>query len=593
MQLRLASRLRRVTPALGILPVLLSGCDGSILAPRTQPGQFDRLMAAYPDSASGRFWVVADFEQFKHHSLFHVFSHSGRAECSASLNAGVAETGQRCLRVTLADPRDALIVDNDYAQDWALKSDWREFCLLLAAVHSSRDATPLELSLQAGPEGSGVIVQSRSMLQKGWNILRLDLAEAAENLPLDQLRRIRLSLPEAHEPTELLLDDLLLIDNRLDVFGSFEDLDRGLYVRREGRRWNVGAAGRFELGLAHGQIVHWYDLGHDPHRLNNLVAGTVLGPSPVVLPLPDDPDASGVPGFEDLGTSVIARQRLVEANPLRIVVACTWQYADPDGAIPDRPAVQSWTYTILPDGRVYVYVESPAAGDGFEPEAMGLWASVSDDGALEAVAHSTGQLADPEDLRHVAYAYARPASADRSGVFVALHDSRKGPRMSVRRQPQRRRLGLLASGGALADGAQNWSCLLRVWPPGHCDDAAELALDYCYPEGLEVGVGQLVLDSPGDADADGFDERAGCYTLRPEGDLLRFVLDGSRRPRFSPVFKVLGTAGHRVWVYVDNIILEPLVRDAAGEVLFQLPATIRHRCLVEVVLRREVEKPQS
>ncbi|MCH7813876.1 MAG: hypothetical protein IID40_07630 [Planctomycetes bacterium] len=592
MQPRPASGLGRVVAPLAVLAGLLSGCDGLIPAPRTQPGQFDRLMAAYPDSASGRFWVLADFEQIKHYSLFHVFSHSGRAECSASLNAGVADTGRRCLRVTLADPLDALLIDNEHAQEWALKRDWREFRLLLLAIHSSADATPLELSLEAGPEGRGVIVQSRSMLHKGWNVLRLDLAEAAENLPLDQMRRIRLSLPEAQEPTELLLDDLLLIDNRRDVFGSFEDLDQGLYVRREGRRWNVGAAGRFELGLAHGQIVHWYDLGHDPHRLENLVAGTVLGPSPVVLPLPDDPDANGVPGFEDLGSSVIARQRLVEANAVRIVVECTWQYADPNGSIPDQAAGQSWTYTILRDGRVYVHVESPAPGDGFEPEAMGLWVSMRDDGSLEATAHSTGQLADPEDLRHVAYAYARPASADRSGVSVTLHDSRQGPKMSVRRQPQRRRLGLLASGGALAEGRQHWSCLLRVWPPGHCDETVDLALDYCYPEGVEVGVGEWVLDAPGDADGDGFDERAGCYTFRPEGDLLRFVLDGSRRPRFSPVFKVLGTGDHRVWVYVDNVILEPLVRNAAGEVLFQLPMTVRHRCLVEVVLRREAEAPQ-
>ena len=67
--------------------------------------------------------------------LFRVVSHSGEATCITSLTGGVAQTGPRCLRVTLGDPLDELVITNAEARKWLLKRDWRGFYLLLAAVH--------------------------------------------------------------------------------------------------------------------------------------------------------------------------------------------------------------------------------------------------------------------------------------------------------------------------------------------------------------------------------------------------------------------------------------------------------------------------
>ena len=82
-----------------------------------------------------------------------------------------------------------------------------------------------------------------------------------------------------------------------------------------------------------------------------------------------------------------------------------------------------------------------------------------------------------------------------------------------------------------------------------------------------------------------FNERFGAFILKPEGDLVRLEIDGTAQPRVNPVFSVRQTASRQVWVYLDNVILEPVARDPRGDVLFQLPATIRGRSLVEVVIR--------
>ena len=570
------------------------GCSRLLRGGPAADTQSDRLMAAYPDLASGRFWVIADFEQFKHAELFHVVSHSGRGACLPSFSAGVPETGKCCLRVTLADPLDAVVINNEHAREWSLKRDWRQFWLLVGAVHCPVDSIPLELTIVAGPPGDGGRVHSRIVLTRGWNVLRLDLAEAAEHIPIDDVRELRLSLPEADGPVELLLDDFVLADNRQDVFGASDDLAEGLYVQSQGRRWNIGAAGRFELGFANGQIVHWYDLGSDPHRVRNLVAGSVLGPSPTVMPGYDDEvTAQADSGFLALGETVVARQQLIEAGPVRIIVRCRWQFTSPGQETEEAAPFQRWIYTILPDGKVHVSVECTSRAGDWTPEELGLAVTVSDDGSVRTYPHRPAQLQDPADLRRLAFCYARPAAAERPGVLLVMHDGRRAPVMEAVRQPQRRRVSLLASGGHISGPTQSWSCLLKVWPVGHCEQAADQALDYCYPDSLEVQVGGRVNDSPGDDDGDGFNERYGCYVLRPEGDLLRFVIDGTARPRFAPVFNILDTVGSRVWVYVDNVILEAVGRDAGGNVLFRLPETVRGRRLIEVVVRGQMPLSRS
>jgi len=568
---------------------LLAGCEGGLRttsAPRTQA---ERLQAAYPDLATGRFWVIADFEDLRHGELFRMDARSQEAGCIPGLTGGLRRTGQRCLRVTLADPADRLIISSAGAHDWSLRRDWREFFLLLAAVHCPAQSAELDLALVAGPPPEQRTAHSRTTLTQGWNLLRLDLTEAAEHVPIDDIREIHLALPSADGPVTLLLDDLILADNSEALFGAPNDPKQGLYIRQQGRRWNVGAAGRFELGFANGQIVHWYDLAGDPHRLSNLAGGRVLGPSPIVLPSARGSSREQVPSdFAGLGEAVVARQRILEANPVCIVVECTWHFTSPGRPARSDDPFQRWIYTIDRSGRVHIHVECTTASTGFAPRALGLAVSRHDDGELDTFAHQTVQLSDPEELRHVAYSFARPASPEKSGLLYVIHDSRAAPVMKVRAQPERQRVNLIACGGNTGVPTQAWSCLLDIWPPGNCDDvrAREQALDYSSPGGVRMQAGELVTDSPGDANGDGFNERWGWYVLRPEDHLLRFELDGRQRPRFNPLFLVTGCAGREAWVYRDNVLLEPVARDAADRLVFQVSGDVRERSLIEVILRK-------
>ncbi|MFQ5492044.1 MAG: hypothetical protein ACE5GE_15110, partial [Phycisphaerae bacterium] len=328
-------------------------------------------MAHYPDMASGRFWVLADFEQIKHFELFHVDSHSGRATSRPGTTGGVRSTGESCLKVTLADPLDALVISNTHAKAWSLRRNWRDFCLLIGSVYCPIPSADLNVTIQGGPARASAQVTARIRLHRGWNVLRLDLADAADRIPIDDVRQVRFTLPAVDKPTSLRFDDLVLVDNRQNVFGDPQDPNQNLYIQQQGRRWNIGVAGRYELGFANGQIVHWYDLGADPHRLSNLVEPGVLGPSPVVLPGIDG-QPGPADGFAELGDTVVAHQQVLEANNVRIVVVCTLYFIS-SGLTPDENSpFQRWVYTLLSTGQVYTDFTATTRRGSWQPEDIGL-----------------------------------------------------------------------------------------------------------------------------------------------------------------------------------------------------------------------------
>ena len=236
----------------------------------------------------------------------------------------------------------------------------------------------MQVTLVAGEQNNQSRSQSRVPLQPGWNTLRLDLVEAAERLPLDEVREIRFSLPNVSEPVAVVFDDLLLADNRADLIGSSQDAASGLYVQQQGRHWNIGVAGRFELSFANGQIVRWFDLANDPHRLENLLDDMVLGPTPVVLPWESSSENGASPpnsDFAGLGERVAAHQSLLEANALRAMVECTWRFAGADLAANSDTPFHRWVYTVMADGRVYVHLRYATQTPTWKPDAMGLVAS--------------------------------------------------------------------------------------------------------------------------------------------------------------------------------------------------------------------------
>lgn len=549
--------------------------------------QSDLLQRHYEDLSGGRFAILADFESSAHAEIFRVED----GGLVLDPEGGIAATGKTCLSVYLPDEKSQLIADNSAAKTWLVKRDWRMYDLFILNVFSPVPELQLDLAIVSGADATVREAHSLIPLVGGWNLLRLDLNEASDFIALDDVRQLRFSASGSTEPVELKFDDILLANNRLDVFGSAEGPTGEMYVVREGRRLSVGAADRFELGFANGQIVRWYALEDDPLRLRDLVgAGNTLGPMPVVLPENEGLDEAAVSlqpvGFGVLGKTVQARQRVVEANEVRVVVECIWTFADGESSLGDDAPQQRWRYVIYPSGQVYVTVESPADYEGFSPGHVGLVVSRFPIENMVVDIHEPAQLRDPPSLRHVCYGWSS-TEAGGAGLLYVLHDSRKGPRMRVVRSAEEQRVGFLACGGAIDRPVDRWHCLLHLWHPEANGVGWQVAaVAYAGKRKMEFLVGGLAKDSSGDENRDGFDEQSGATVLEPDGNRVQFKLDGRTQPLVSPVFRVANSVGREAWVYVNYVVYENTARDADGDLLFQLPGTIDREMVVEVYLRQ-------
>jgi hypothetical protein len=132
-----------------------------------------------------------------------------------------------------------------------------------------------------------------------------------------------------------------------------------------------------------------------------------------------------------------------------------------------------------------------------------------------------------------------------------------------------------------------WACHLLLSPASRVRPQEALARvqEYARPGIAELQLGALPPPAAGTRAECGFDPASGCYNFIPENAGVRFVMDGTSRPWFSPVVRILGTDNRDAWVYVDHLIHDRVARDAHGNLLFQMPGKITHRSLIEVVFR--------
>jgi hypothetical protein len=578
---------------------MLVGCDQF---GRTRPAAVplaERLKAQYPDLSEGRFATIADFEQPEQMEIVHT-SGSHESTASLGLTGGVAATGGRCLRARLASPQDAIVFSNSGSEQWVLKRDWREYDLLLANIYCPHASTEMELTLTAGSAaareaagGSGgtavVSAVSPMLLGTGWNLLRLDLTEAAERLALDDVQELRFTLPKISAPVELRIDDVILVSNRRDIFGTSSNTTGELYIQQRGRRWNLGAGGRFELAFSQGQIVAWYDVAGDPNHLRNLVGGGALGPMPIVLPETPGGDLRGVQQFIDLGQTVVARQRVLEMSPVRIVLESDWRFVPAGSAPTPETPYHRWTHCIYPSGHMYVGLECSTQAGHWSAGDMGVALTTLDVPESAVYLHPTALLDDPDDLRQTSFAAISPGGEERPGLLFVPSDGRAAPQLDSIRNAAERQLYVIASGGKVQNPVQNWEFLLSIWPPGNTSAPQRVhrALAYAGTPPIEIAIGSAVTDRPGDSDHDGFDERQGCFVVVPEGNRARMYVDARRRAIDAPAFCITGVNDRQAAVYFDQAILDAhrMTNDPEGNLVFQIPANLTKRHLIEVYLR--------
>lgn len=568
--------------AMVALVCFASGCQTA--GPISKPTQTDRLMAAYPDLKDGRFALLADFESPIHMELVQLRGVSQDARAVRSTTAGRSETGGACLSFTAGSAHDALRLSNDFAAQWYLRRDWRPFDLLLMSVQAPRAGLTLNLDVLAGAKDNRLAAGMKESLAPGWNTLRLDLAELGEQIPLDDIRELTLSISTANYPVKINLDDMMLTSSRTPLLGDPNNADGSLYALRKGRRWHLGAGGRFELVFSNGQIVGWYNTAVDPYHLRNLVQNTVLGPTPAVLSKDGQPIATQFGPDNGIRT----RQRFLEVNSVRIMVQSIWQFTDARGKnLPGNPQYV-WTYTIYPTGQLFTEVVATPPGPQSADTRIGITVSLAsrnpDD--WQDTVQSSGQVGSEART----FAFARSADTDTLLLFVpdaAKADQAVTPVIHTHFDRTRQvRSWVYSLEGTQHSSARYDSRLFLTSSKEH-DDARvrRRALGILHPASSALELGTLVTAASQSA-TDPQGQFSGTIDIAPDRGQVRLVLDNTDDQYFTPCLRIFDRAHRKAWVYVDHLIFKPFVRESDGSLVFQLPELARRKSVVEVLFQQ-------
>ncbi|HSW46044.1 MAG TPA: hypothetical protein VLM89_10785, partial [Phycisphaerae bacterium] len=256
------------------LALMLAGCGPmATTRPAYEPAlapTTDRLVAAYGDLASKRFQILADFETPEQGSLFRFEAGGASNPMTITTERARPETGVGALKLALLNSSQRVAAVDSPDSRWGLFRDFSKYQMLLFSAFSPRELGGFTFSVTSGTDTRLTYQHTRVFLKPGWNLIRIDLADMSEQINLADVREMQFWCDPLDTPIDLYLDDLILVDNRESLFGRPEGEPGDLYVLSQGRRLVVGASERFELVFHRGRIVQWFDLAHDPVRLQNL-----------------------------------------------------------------------------------------------------------------------------------------------------------------------------------------------------------------------------------------------------------------------------------------------------------------------------------
>lgn len=552
-----------------LLSVLM--CIAGCAAPGgpSAPTQADRLMKAYSELEAGRFFVLADFEGENAAQLVELVNASGKANTKIDRKRGRPETGGAALEFRLASDADTIVLASTDNGGGYFKRDWRPYDELMISVFSPVEGARLHLGLAAGRAGELHSVFTQIPLAKGWNTARVDLAELEGQAALDDMRELRLSIAGARKAVAVRIDDVLLTRSRTDLLGDSANTSGGFYVQRVSNHWNIGAGGRFELSFLNGQVTRWYNLASDPHRIRNLLEGTTLGPTAVTVNT-----ATGEHQPLIKHAQIRVGQRLLELSPVRAVVAVDCFLGGPEEGDKASPAFSS-EYVIYPTGQIYIRASvAPSLVQGTQ-FPVGLLVSVASAGASDFQVQ-TPSVSSPSSISTYFAVRHGPGNA-----VLGFIPAWRGSTLHAY-DAETRQLALIAVDEK--QGATQWAAHLFL-ASAEADWEQELAhraTDYISPPPFEFLIGGRGERAESSMRPFAFDQ--GCYQIVPDSGRLRLRLSGRAHPMFSPAFCVEGSAGRRGWVYLKNLIHQPMGTTAEGDLVFQLPGIVRENQLVEVVL---------
>lgn len=310
-------------------------------APKAAPLPVQQA-AVYPETLTGRFVSLADFED--------AHEHTGRTQLNnfliEPLGGGetkfvvnVTRTGAGAMEVTLL-PKSQLVFN---IQDF---HDFTSYNLISLALYSEslRDDLCVELL-----GGQGRWSSKPTLVKPGWNTVLIDIARLAgqHNFDIKNVRTVRLYFADAAGPVVFNIDDIMLINNSRTI----TPVPPGLSLRKDGLDHTLSfAAGRDPVRLRQDDQGLW--------QLDSQ-------PSIQLLAKGEDWPAQRGARLGAMGERTVGLLELLENNELRVRIASVWYFPSRRGEWLSLAVRQiRWEYTWYADGRFICCAELNNTGQG-------------------------------------------------------------------------------------------------------------------------------------------------------------------------------------------------------------------------------------
>lgn len=291
---------------------------------------------AYPETATGRFVSLADFEDapgsiagFRQVEQFSVAPGAPAADRRFVVN--ITRTGAAALAVTLK-AGGRLVFDIPHVHDFT------GYSLVSLALHSETLRDDLRVTLATDRAGW---TSHRTLVRPGWNTVLIDIRRLgeAESFDVADVRKLSLAFDGADGPVTFHLDDIMIVDNRREI----RPVPRSIRLLKNGLNYS--------LTLPHYDRAIPLAVGADGlWRLGGRQACVQLA----------DPGAAPAGDREQLelmGTRRLGAVELLEHNPVRLRLANTWYFPTRVGEWASLAVRQiRWEYTFYADGRWVTHV---------------------------------------------------------------------------------------------------------------------------------------------------------------------------------------------------------------------------------------------
>ena len=304
---------------------------------------------AYPETVTGRFVSLADFEDDPllvdrpgHKQIEHFVITGPGAEAERKFVVNITRTGVGAMEANVP-PGAALVFRLSGFGDFS------PYGLLGMSIYSREIRDDLKVCIATDrAEWESLPV----LLRPGWNTVLIDLRrlEALKDFDVSAVRAIRLWFSAATGPVRINLDDILLIDNRREI----RPVPAGVRLLKAGLDYELHLPARSEpIRIQQGDDGLW--------RFRPGQAVVQISSSGPVAP------AGGAnPPQEDLaamGLRRVGEVEILEHNRIRLRIANTWYFPASAGqwVSPSVPMIR-WEHTFYRDGRCVTDVVINNAG---------------------------------------------------------------------------------------------------------------------------------------------------------------------------------------------------------------------------------------